>query len=133
MPELKIIELPKIIDLRGNLTFIQNPDQVQFEIKRVYWTYDVPGGEIRGGHAFYEQSELIIAISGSFDVVITKPDGQLLKFNLNRSYYGLFVPKMTWRHIENFSTNSVVLNFSDYKFNVADYIRDFELFKSISL
>jgi hypothetical protein len=133
MPELRIIELPKIIDLRGNLTFIQNPDQVPFEIKRVYWTYDVPGGEIRGGHAFYEQSELIIAISGSFDVVITKPDGQLLKFNLNRSYYGLFVPKMTWRHIENFSTNSVVLNFSDYKFNAADYIRDFELFKSISL
>ena len=133
MPELKIIELPKIIDLRGNLTFIQNPDQVPFEIKRVYWIYDVPGGEIRGGHAFYEQSELIIAISGSFDVVITKPDGQLLKFNLNRSYYGLFVPKMTWRHIENFSTNSVVLNFSDNKFNAADYIRDFELFKSISL
>src|SRR5687768_14374771 len=103
----KLLTLPKIPDPRGNLTFLQYPAQVPFEIKRVFWTYDVPGGEIRGGHAFIKQEEIIIALSGSFDVVITAPNGEKEKIHLNRSYYGLYLSPLTWRHIENFSTNSL--------------------------
>jgi hypothetical protein len=84
----RIMELPKIQDPRGNLTFLQYPSQIPFEIKRSFWTYDVPGGEIRGRHAYYRQEEVIIALSGSFDVVITKQDASTEKFSLNRSYYG---------------------------------------------
>lgn len=124
-----IIELPKIQDPRGNLTFLQSPSQIPFEIKRTFWTYDVPGGEIRGGHAYHKQEEVIIALSGSFDVVITNPDGSKEKFSLNRSYYGLYLPPKTWRHIENFSTNSLALHVSSEIFSTEDYIRDFEDFK----
>jgi len=120
--------LPKIIDPRGNLTFIQYPEQIPFEIQRVFWTYDVPGGEIRGGHAYKSQSELIIALSGSFDVVILDADGNESKFTLNRSYYGLLLPPNTWRHMENFSTNALSLHLSDTKYNAEDYIFDKELF-----
>lgn len=127
---VKIIDFPKILDPRGNLTFIQNPTHIPFEIKRVFWLYDVPGGEIRGGHAFKEQDEVIIALSGSFDVVITEPDGSTKKFSLNRSYYGLYVPAQTWRHIENFSTNSVGFHLSSLEYNAKDYIRNFETFKN---
>ena len=102
---LRILNLSKIQDPRGNLTFLQFPNQIPFEIKRTFWTYDVPGGEIRGGHAYNKQEEVIIALSGSFDVVITKLDGSKEKYSLNRSYYGLYLPPKTWRHIENFSTN----------------------------
>jgi hypothetical protein len=125
----KIINFPKIQDPRGNLTFIQNPNQIPYEIKRTFWTYDVPGGEIRGGHAYYEQKEIIIALSGSFDVVITNADGSTEKFHLNRSYYGLYLPAKTWRHIENFSTNSLALHVSSEYFSQGDYIRDFDEFK----
>jgi hypothetical protein len=125
----KIIDFPKIQDPRGNLTFLQHPNQIPFEIKRTFWTYDVPGGEIRGGHAYYIQEEVIIAVSGSFDVVITNSDGSLEKFSLNRSYCGLYLPAKTWRHIENFSTNSVALHVSSQLFSPEDYIRDFEDFK----
>jgi hypothetical protein len=108
----RIIDFPKIQDPRGNLTFLQYPTQIPFEIKRVFWIYDVPGGETRGGHAYKEQKEVIIALSGSFDVVITNSDSSTEKFSLNRSYYGLYLPPKTWRHIENFSTNSLALHVS---------------------
>ena len=128
----KIIQLPKIADPRGNLTFLQSPDQVPFEIKRVFWTYDIPGGEQRGGHAYYKQHELIIALSGSFDVVITNRNGKKDVFSLNRSYYGLFVPAKTWRHMENFSTNSLGFHLSSMQFEKSDYIRDYETYKAMN-
>ena len=125
-----IIELPKIHDTRGNLSFLEFPSQIPFEIKRTYWIYDVPGGEIRGSHAFREQQEFIIALSGSFDVTLN--DGyQELKFTLNRSNYGLYVPKMNWRTLENFSTNSLAIIVSDKKYDEDDYIRNFDEFKSL--
>lgn len=125
------IQLPKIYDKRGNLSFFEYPNQLPFEIKRTYWIYDVPGGEVRGSHAFKEQQEFIIALSGSFDVVIH--DGkEEQRFSLNRSYYGLYVPKMFWRRLENFSTNSLALIVSDKHYNEQDYIRDFEEFKKIT-
>lgn len=127
--KVEIINFPKIQDPRGNLTFLQHPSQIPFEIKRTFWTYDVPGGEIRGGHAYYEQKEIIVALSGSFDIVVTNANGSLEKFSLNRSYYGLYLPAKTWRHIENFSTNSLSLHISSEIFSKEDYIRDFEEFK----
>lgn len=128
--DFKIINFPKISDPRGNLTFIQYPNQIPFEIKRTFWTYDVPGGELRGGHAFHKQEEVIIALSGSFDVVITHPDGSNEKYSLNRSYYGLYLPAKTWRHIDNFSTNALALHVSSEIFSTEDYIRNFEDFKN---
>ncbi|MBB6327769.1 hypothetical protein FHS59_003412 [Algoriphagus iocasae] len=125
------VKLPQIFDPRGNLTFLQYPDQIPFEIKRVFWTYDVPGGEIRGGHAFRQQQELIVALSGSFDVVITNENGEEIRTSLNRSYNALFLPKMTWRHLENFSTNAVALHLSDTDYLKEDYIRDFEIYKEL--
>ena len=123
----EIIDLPKIEDPRGNLTFIEQENHIPFEIKRVYWIYDVPGGQKRGGHAFKKQLEFIVALSGSFDVVLH--DGkQRKKFQLNRSYYGLFIPNGIWRHMENFSTNSVALVLSNTFFDEDDYIRDFQNF-----
>lgn len=125
-----LIDLPKIIDKRGNLSFFEYPKQLPFEIARTYWIYDVPGGETRGSHAFKEQQEFIVALSGSFDVVLD--DGETEeKFSLNRSYYGLYVPKMYWRRLENFSTNSLALIVSDKKYDANDYIRDFEEFKKL--
>lgn len=125
----RIIDFPKIQDPRGNLTFLQHDSQIPFEIKRTFWTYDVPGGEVRGGHAYKNQKEIIIALSGSFDVVITNSDGTIEKYSLNRSYYGLYLPAKTWRHIENFSTNSLALHISSEYFSKEDYIRDFEELK----
>ncbi len=129
--EAQILQFPKIIDKRGNLTFLQNPQQVPFVIKRVFWTYDVPGGETRGAHAYKQQQEIIIALSGSFDVVITNADGSQQKFSLNRSYYGLYLPALSWRHMENFSTNSLGLHLSSSMFTADDYIRDFATFKQM--
>jgi len=124
----KIIQLPKILDKRGNLSFFEYPNQLPFEIMRTYWIYDVPGGEIRGSHAFKEQNEFIVALSGSFDVILHDGEDEI-KFSLNRSYYGLLVPKMYWRRMENFSTNALALIVSDKHFDALDYIRDFEEFK----
>lgn len=124
--EACILQLPKILDPRGNLTFIQFPDHIPFAIQRCFWTYDVPGGAQRGGHAYHEQEELIIALSGSFDVIITLPDKSIQKFSLNRSYYGLYLPPKTWRHMENFSTNALALHLSSHKYFEKDYIRDFQ-------
>lgn len=130
MNQPSIINLPKIVDPRGNLSFFESPRQLPFEIARTYWIYDVPGGEIRGSHAFKEQQEFIIALSGSFDVILHDGNNEH-KFSLNRSYYGLFVPKMFWRRLENFSTNSLALIVSDKLFDSEDYIRDFEEFKKL--
>lgn len=120
----RIINLPKIIDERGNLSFAENLAQIPFEIKRTYWIYDVPGGEARGGHAFIRNDEFIIALSGSFDVVVD--DGsQKQTFQLNRSYYGLYIPRGLWRSMQNFSTNSLALEFGSVHYDEADYIRDY--------
>ncbi len=122
--DCKIIELPKIHDPRGNLSFIEQENHFPFKIKRVYWIYDVPGGQIRGGHAFKEQHEMIIAISGSLDVVID--DGKNKKtHSLNRSYYGLYIPSGIWRQMENFSTNSLAMVLSSTYFFEEDYIREY--------
>ena len=128
--EPRIIQLPKIPDKRGNLTFFENSKHIPFAIARVYWIYDVPGGETRGSHAYKEQQEFIVALSGSLDVVLHNGREEL-KFSLNRSYYGLYIPKMYWRRLENFSTNSLALNVSDRAYNAMDYIRDFEEFKRL--
>lgn len=125
----RIIELPKILDKRGNLSFFEHPSQLPFEIARTYWIYDVPGGETRGSHAFKEQQEFIIALSGSFDVILHDGEKEK-KFSLNRSYSGLYIPKMYWRSLENFSTNSLALIVSDSLYNEGDYIRNFEEFKN---
>lgn len=126
--QAQIINFPKIADPRGNLTFIEGNHHVPFDIKRVYWIYDVPGGEIRGGHAFKEQQELIISLSGSFDVVVDNGT-TIQKFSLNRSYYGLYVPVGMWRHMDNFSTNSLALVLASTVYNEEDYIRDYEEFR----
>jgi hypothetical protein len=123
-----IIVLPKIPDERGNLSFFENNKQIPFEIRRTYWIYDVPGGEVRGGHAFKEQQEFIVALSGGFDVILHNGVEEQ-KFHLNRSYYGLYVPNKIWRRMENFSTNSLALVVSDKNYFEEDYIRDFEQFK----
>lgn len=125
--DCRIIELPKFLDERGNLSFAQNNTQIPFEIKRTYWIYDVPGGECRGGHAYKENEEFIIALSGSFDVIVD--DGQEKKtFSLNRSYYGLYIPKGLWREMGNFSTNSFALELGSEMYDADDYIRDYGSF-----
>ena len=121
--DVKLIELPKFTDPRGNLSFVEQNNHIPFEIKRTYWIYDVPGGENRGGHAFINTEEFIVALSGGFD--ITVDDGSQKKsFTLNRSYYALYIPKGLWREMGNFSTNSLALEFASTKYNPADYIRD---------
>ena len=125
--DVRIIELPKFLDARGNLSFAEQNNHIPFEIKRTYWIYDVPGGEARGGHAFKENQEFIVALSGAFDVVVD--DGQQKKtFTLNRSYYGLYVPAGTWREMTKFSTNSFALEFGSILFDKSDYIRDYNQF-----
>src|SRR6478735_4763195 len=124
----RIIEINKILDQRGNLSFLQSHKEVPFDIKRVYWIYDVPGGEMRGGHAYKNLNEVIIALSGSYDVVLHDGEKEY-RYHLNRSYYGLYVPKMMWRHIENFSTNSLALILTDDLYKEDEYIRDFDAFK----
>jgi dTDP-4-dehydrorhamnose 3,5-epimerase-like enzyme len=125
LDNVKIISIPKITDDRGNLSFIEECNHVPFIFKRVYWIYDVPGGQTRGGHAFKEQQEFVVALSGSFDVVVK--NGKLeQRYHLNRSYYGLYIHNGLWRHMENFSTNAVVLVLSSTSFNKLDYIRNFD-------
>ena len=128
--DAKIIDLPKFLDARGNLSFAENFKQIPFEIKRTYWLYDVPGGECRGGHAYKENQEFIVALSGSFDVVLD--DGTEKKtFTLNRSYYGLYVPKGLWREMENFSTNSLAMILSSTDYDANDYVRDYDEFLTL--
>ena len=125
--DAKIIELPKILDARGNLSFAEQNNHIPFEIKRTYWIYDVPGGEARGGHAYRKNEEFIIALSGAFDVIVD--DGTNKKtFTLSRSYYGLYVPAGLWREMVNFSTNSLALEFGSMPYAPADYIREYDEF-----
>ena len=125
--DIKIIELPKFTDPRGNLSFVEQLNHIPFEIKRTYWIYDVPGGENRGGHAFKQNEEFIVALSGAFDVIVD--DGEKKQtFTLNRSYYGLYVPAGLWREMENFSTNSLALEFGSTHYDVNDYIRNYDEF-----
>ena len=123
--DIRLIELPCFNDPRGNLSFAEQNNHIPFAIQRTYWIYDVPGGENRGGHAYKLTSEFIIAISGGFDVTVD--DGKRSKtFTLNRSYYGLYIPKGLWRQMENFSTNSLALEFADTKYDRSDYIEDYD-------
>ncbi len=126
----QIIQLPKFLDARGNLTFVEQENQIPFVIRRTYWIYDVPGGECRGGHAYFENEEFIIALSGSFDVVLDDGEKKQI-FTLNRSYYGLYVPKGFWREMENFSTNSFAIILSSTNYNPDDYIRDYDQFLTL--
>ncbi|MPQ98614.1 WxcM-like domain-containing protein [Modestobacter sp. I12A-02628] len=123
----RIVELPRVHDTRGNLTFIEGGSHVPFDIGRVYYLYDVPGGEHRGGHAHRQLEQLIIAANGSFDVVVD--DGQTTeRFFLNRSYYGLYMPRMTWRELDNFSSGSVCLVLASNRYDESDYYRDYDEF-----
>ena len=125
MDKPRIIELARHCDARGNLSVIEENKDIPFKIERAYWIYDVPGGEARGGHAYRENQELIVALSGSFDVVLD--DGKEKKtFHMNRSYYGLYVPNGMWREMDNFSTNSLALEFGSIHYDRSDYIVDYE-------
>lgn len=127
LSEIKLINLPKFEDPRGNLSFIEEEKHIPFKIERTYWIYDVPGGQVRGGHAFKEQQELIVALSGSFDVLVD--DGKKKEtFSLNRSYYGLYLPAGLWRQMQNFSTNSLAMVLSSTNFTEEDYIREYSDF-----
>ena len=128
--DVLLIDLPKFLDTRGNLSFVEQLNHIPFEIKRTYWIYDVPGGEARGGHAFRENQEFIVALSGAFEVIVD--DGEQKKsFTMNRSYYGLYIPSGLWREITNFSTNSVALEFGSIHYNSGDYVRDYNEYKQL--
>lgn len=123
LDECRIISFPKIEDVRGNLTFVESHNHIPFEMQRVYWLYDVPGGHTRVGHAYHTLEEVLVAVSGSFDVTVS--DGvDERTFSLNRSYYGLYVPPLIWRAINNFSTNSLCVVMASRPFDESDYIRD---------
>lgn len=130
MKEPQIIQLPKYLDSRGNLSVIEELEEIPFKIERVYWIYDVPGGESRGGHAYRENMEFIVAMSGSFDVLLDNGTEKKV-YHLNRSYYGLLVPKGYWRELENFSTNSLALVLSSTGYDASDYIRDYTVFLTL--
>lgn len=130
MEKTRIIDLPKFLDERGNLSFVEQENHIPFTIRRTYWLYDVPGGERRGGHAYKENEEFIVALSGSFDVILD--DGtEKETYTLNRSYYGLYVPKGVWREMENFSTNSLAMVLSSTNYDANDYVRDYGEFLKI--
>lgn len=124
----RMIDLPKILDRRGNLSIIEELAHIPFKIERTYWVYDVPGGEKRGGHAFKTNNEFIVALSGSFDVTLTNSRGEKTTWHLNRSYYGLYVPNGWWRELDNFATNSLALVLASTPYTPEDYIRDFNEF-----
>jgi dTDP-4-dehydrorhamnose 3,5-epimerase-like enzyme len=128
--EIKIVQLPRISDPRGNLSFVESGNHLPFDFNRIYWIYDVPGGEIRGGHAYRELREFIISLSGSFDVVLSNGKEEK-RFSLTRSYMGLYIPKMIWRSMENFSTNSLAVILASGPYNEDDYIRDFDEYKTL--
>lgn len=127
MSDIKLVEFPKILDRRGNLSFLENKAQVPFDIKRVYWIYDVPGGEKRGGHVYKRNQELIVALSGSFDVILHNGKTKNI-VSLNRSYTGLYIPNGVWRQMDNFSTNSLALILASTFYDKDDYIYDFDHF-----
>ena len=127
---VNLIKLPKVLDSRGNLSFIEENNHIPFSIRRTFWIYDVPGGVRRGAHAYRESEEFIIALSGSFDVILDDGKGNITTYHLNRSYYGLYVPKKMWRVMDNFSTNSLALVLSSTDYSEGDYVFDYEEFKS---
>ncbi len=129
---MKTTDLPKIVDPRGNLSFIEGDRHVPFAIRRVYWVYDVPGGEVRGGHAYRRNEEFVVALSGSFDVVLDDGTGRCETFSLNRSYNGLAIGRMMWRQLENFSTNALALVLASEPYDAGDYIRDYEEFTKLA-
>lgn len=132
LSDVSIIELPRINDHRGNLTFIESGRHIPFEIKRTYYLYDVPGGATRAAHAHRELHQLMIAMAGSFDVTIN--DGREKKtFHLNRSYYGLYIPPMMWRDLDNFSSGSVCMVLASDFYDEAEYIRDFAEFQALTI
>ena len=127
----EIIDLPKILDHRGNLTFIEGYNHIPFDIKRIYYLYDVPGGAERGGHAHEKLKQFVIAANGSFDVIVD--DGfEKKRYHLNRSYYGLYIPTVTWRELDNFSSGSFCLVLASEVYDEKDYIRDYDSFKEIA-
>lgn len=130
MTDARIIQLPKIPDRRGNLSVVENGPELPFTIRRCYWIYDVPGGEHRGGHAFRTNHEFIIALSGGFDVEVDNGT-ERKTFQLNRSFYGLYVPSGLWREMRNFSTNSVAFVLSSIPFDDDDYIYSYSEFKAL--
>ena len=127
---VNLIKLPKVLDSRGNLSFIEENNHIPFSIRRTFWIYDVPGGVRRGAHAYRESEEFIIALSGSFDVILDDGKENITTYHLNRSYYGLYVPKKMWRVMDNFSTNSLALVLSSTDYSEDDYVFDYEEFKS---
>ena len=127
----RIIDLPKIADPRGNLTFIEELVHIPFKIERAYWIYDVPGGEVRGGHAYRNLEEVIVALSGSFDVAVDDGSGAEQIYHLNRSYKGLYIPKMTWRQLRHFSTNAVAFILASMPYAQDDYIYDYKEFMKL--
>lgn len=129
--EAGIIQLPKNFDRRGNLSVIEENKDIPFKIERAYWIYDVPGGEMRGGHAYRQNQEFIVALSGSFDVLLDNGKSRV-KYQLNRSYYGLYVPRGIWRQMQNFSTNALALVLASFRYDPEDYIYDYMLFKALS-
>ena len=129
--EVRIISVPRVFDHRGNLSFVEEENHIPFKIERSFWIYDVPGDEDRGGHAYKETEEFIVALSGSFDVLVDDGKGCVQTFQLNRSYYGLYVPKMMWRQMTNFSTNSVAMVLASTTYSADDYVRDYEVFKAM--
>ena len=130
MEKAKLVSLPKILDKRGNLSVIESDNHVPFSIKRTYLIYDVPGGEVRGGHAFFEQKEMVVALSGSFDVEIEDGDTKKV-FTLNRPYEGLYVCPGIWRELTNFSSGSVCLVLASNLYSEDDYYRDYDEFLSL--
>lgn len=130
--KIQVVNLPKITDPRGNLTYIQKGQGLPFEPKRVFWTFNVPSGSVRGGHAYRSQRELIVAINGAFDVVVKEPNGKEVSIRLDRGYKGLLLPPMTWRWMEEFSTNGMGLHLSNEEFDASNYIRDFREFQNLN-
>jgi dTDP-4-dehydrorhamnose 3,5-epimerase-like enzyme len=132
LDDCRIINFPKVTDYRGNLSFIEENNQIPFQIKRVYYLYDVPSGATRGGHAHKALHQVVIALSGSFDVILD--DGiRSRSFFLNRPHYGLYIPPKVWRELENFSSNSVALSLVSEVYDESDYVRDYDAFKSLVL
>lgn len=126
--EPRVIDLPKFVDRRGNLSFIEEENHIPFQIARSYWIYDVPGGGKRGGHAYKENEEFIVALSGSFDVALDNGTNRRI-YSLNRSYYGLYIPRGYWRELENFSTNSLALVLASIPYDPKDYVFHYDDFK----
>lgn len=132
LTEPTLLTFKRIVDARGNLSFIEGETNCPFEIERVYWTYDVPGGEERYGRALMTTSELIVALAGSVDVAVTTADSDERIFTLNRSHHGLFLPPMTWRRIDNITTGAVIMTLASKIYDEADYIEDFARYKEIT-